>query len=201
MPNRYQRPPSSQRLSHRNASRPARKAKKPAPSTLGSAAEASSPAPRIRSARTRRSSSRTTTGGVSTTARAKLKASVRDFATFASMPSRLGVRAWPRSSHSHRRCGRRSMTVSPWTGRAPRTNEALKRIRSPRRRRLSAPSTSAAWRPSPASHPPAAASVPARGGPPTSHRTGRTRRTDDRSPRQPNHPINPLISEPRTAHG
>src|ERR1700727_66016 len=84
MPNRYQRPPSSQRLSHFKARRPARNATT-APNRLENATEARSVVPCVSREWISRIASRTTTGGVKTTANAKLKASARDLATLSSI--------------------------------------------------------------------------------------------------------------------
>jgi len=77
MPNRYQRPCSSQILSHLRAIRPARNARN-APSTPGIIAAVSRAVVETCSALTRRSTSRAITGGVRTTAKAKLKFSAFD---------------------------------------------------------------------------------------------------------------------------
>src|ERR1035441_3212649 len=85
IPNRYQRPPSSHRLSHFKAKRPERKATT-APSRLRSATELRSVVPLTGADRISRITSRATTGGVKTTAKAKLNASARDLATPSNMP-------------------------------------------------------------------------------------------------------------------
>ncbi len=79
---------SSHRLSHFNASRPARNANA-APSKLGTAADAKVAAPFACSACTTRINSRATTTGVRTTASAKLNISARDFATPKSIPAEM----------------------------------------------------------------------------------------------------------------
>src|SRR5260370_853078 len=82
MPKRCQRPVSSQRLSHFKARRPATNATS-APSKVRNATEPSAAPPL---ACLRRITSRMTTGGVSTTASAKLKSSARSLATPSNMP-------------------------------------------------------------------------------------------------------------------
>jgi hypothetical protein len=107
MPNRYQRPASSQPLSHFNARSPAKKAQI-VPRMLGIIAEARLVIPLIRFARTRRMVSRITTGGVSTTANAKLKSSASDLATPASSAVEMVV-----PDRENPRNGRQSPCTTP----------------------------------------------------------------------------------------
>src|SRR6202046_2088008 len=104
MPKRYQRPPSNHRLSHFNATSPARNAKT-APIKLGNAVDAKLAVSLMCSARTSLMTSRATTAGVSTTASAKLKDSARSLATPKSIPVEIVApeREKPRNG-KHRPC-------------------------------------------------------------------------------------------------